>query len=1005
MLVRRRFRRWSAVFVAAALVLTAGVAGAGEPDADESPAEDAPAEGTEVTDGHYQEFDDARGFLNVLPPGQTATLSAEGFAQASEADGAGDETGFPPFFADQRIMYNDLVFNSPGLSDDQLLDYFKDASFGVEPDDVGRTYQPGDRDDVTIIRDKSFNVPHIFGDTREGTMFAQGYATAEDRILYMDVLRNTGRGRLSEFVGFSDTLIGQDLDTLENAPYTEADLQEQIDALKDGTPEQQDVYNDIAAYTEGVNAFLADAEADETLLPFEYQLLGTTPEPWETTDAVAIGGLIGGIFGKGGGREVQNYCGLEAMTEALGAEEAREVYDDLKFANDPSAPVSSTQPAPYMDDLGPVDDAAVADLDCESLFPVGAGDPESAQPVPAAEGAGQDSAGEASLGGPASPAPPETVIDFLGRLDHASTQPASASNALLVNGEHTDDGRPIAVFGPQIGYSVPELIVEKDVHGPGIDARGMGFLGIDMWVLIGRGQDYAWSATSSGADNIDDFVLELCWADGRESEVDATTADGYMHDGECKEIDTFDHVVETTDGIASGPPVTLTWTIQRAPDYGPINQRGPLKDGTPVAIATDRSTYFEEIVSAAGFRNANDPEFMEEGYEAFRRAMGDGITFSFNWFYVDAETAGYQHTCKCPQRAEGVDPTLPTTGGGEFDWTGFLDAEDQPHDADPDRGYVTSWNNKQAPKFTSADDQWSFGPIYRVDMLNSRIEEAIDSGEPVDRAAVVDAMEDAATTDLRAQEILPVLLEIMGLTPPEGRDERLAAMREELELWLEFDGHRRAREKADTVYETPVGPAIMDAWWEPLTYAIFTEENSGDAFRALDLGIHNSPDNHQGSSFSQGSYPQVYNDLTNVAGTPTDGAWDRTYCGNGDLEACRTVLWDSLESTIPLLEEEFKDSADPTAVSSWERTVADDQIEYSSLLVGVPPMNWVNRPTFQQVVQLDTDGRAELRTADAESSDGSSSSNIGVFILIVIGALIVISIVVMLVRAQRKPGT
>lgn len=1004
MLFRRSVRRWAVVLMAASLALSAGVASAGEPDTDGSPTGSGAADPSLGADGHYQEFDDARGFLNILPPGQTSTLTADGFAQATAADNAGDENGFPPFFADQRIMYNDLVFNSPGLGEEQLSAYFKDASFGVEPDDIGRTYQPGGRDDVTVIRDKSFNVPHIFGDTREGTMFAEGYATAEDRILYMDVLRNTGRGRLSEFVGFSDTLIGQDLGSIQNAPYTEEDLQEQIDAMRNGTPEEQGAYEDLVAYTEGVNAFLADAAADDTLLPFEYTLLGTTPEPWETTDAVAIGGLIGGIFGKGGGREVQNYCGLETMREALGADEAQVVYDDLKFANDPSAPVTSTQAAPYNDNLGSPTEAAVPDLDCDSLFPVGGGDPESAQPVPAAEGAGQDSAGEASLRGGAGV--PDTVIDFLGRLGQASTEPASASNAVLVNGEHTDDGRPIAVFGPQIGYSVPELVVEKDVHGPGIDARGVGFLGVDLYVLMGRGQDYAWSATSAGSDNVDDFVLELCWVDGRESVVDVETADGYMHDGECKEIDTFDHVVETTTELLGGDPATLTWHIQRAPDYGPINQRGMLKDGTPVAIATDRSTYFEEVVSVAGFRNVNDPEFMEEGYEAFRRAMGEGITFSFNWLYVDAETTGYQQSCKCPQRAEGVDPSLPTTGGGEFDWNGFLDAEDQPHDANPDRGYVTSWNNKQAPDFTASDSQWSFGPIYRVDMLNSRVEAGIESGEKFDRAAVVDVMEDAATTDLRAQEILPVLLEIMGLTPPDGRDERLAAMREELELWLEFDGHRRAREKTDAVYETPVGPAIMDAWWEPLTYAIFTEQNSGDAFRALDLGIHDSPDSHQGSSFNQGSYPHVYNDLTNMAGTPTDGAWDRIYCGDGNLEACRTVLWDSLEETIPLLEFEFQGSDDPSAVSSWERTVADDQIEYSGLVVGVPPMNWVNRPTFQQVVQLETDGRAELRTADdSTGTSGESSSNIGVFILIVIGVLIVVSLVVMIVRAQRKPGS
>ena len=44
-------------------------------------------------------------------------------------------------------------------------------------------------------------MPHIFGETRYATMFAQGYATAEDRLFLMDVLRHVGRARMSEFLG------------------------------------------------------------------------------------------------------------------------------------------------------------------------------------------------------------------------------------------------------------------------------------------------------------------------------------------------------------------------------------------------------------------------------------------------------------------------------------------------------------------------------------------------------------------------------------------------------------------------------------------------------------------------------------------------------------------------------------------------------------------------------------------------------------------------------------
>ena len=55
------------------------------------------------------------------------------------------------------------------------------------------------------------------------------------------------------------------------------------------------------------------------------------------------------------------------------------------------------QSAPYNDDLGSTNEAAVPDLDCDSLVPVGGGDPESAQPVPAAQGADERTAYNAAF--------------------------------------------------------------------------------------------------------------------------------------------------------------------------------------------------------------------------------------------------------------------------------------------------------------------------------------------------------------------------------------------------------------------------------------------------------------------------------------------------------------------------------------------------------------------------------------------------------------------------------
>ena len=173
-------------------------------------------------------------------------------------------------------MYGDLVYATPGLQPDQVGRYFKDATFGVRAEDVERRYSP--RADVTIVRDKGFGVPHVYGATRDGAMFGLGYAAAEDRLFFMDVLRHAGRGELAGFAGGANAAM--DAEQWEVAPYTEADLQRQADQLDDvlgaaGATIQRDVEHYIA----GINAYISEAKLDPAKMPGEYPPSGGRRAP------------------------------------------------------------------------------------------------------------------------------------------------------------------------------------------------------------------------------------------------------------------------------------------------------------------------------------------------------------------------------------------------------------------------------------------------------------------------------------------------------------------------------------------------------------------------------------------------------------------------------------------------------------------------------------------------------------------------------------------------------
>jgi hypothetical protein len=77
--------------------------------------------------------------------------------------------------------------------------------------------------------------------------------------------------------------------------------------------------------------------------------------------------------------------------------------------------------------------------------------------------------------------------------------------------------------------------------------------------------------------------------------------------------------------------------------------------------------------------------------------------------------------------------------------------------------------------------------------------------------------------------------------------------------------------------------------------------------------------------------------------------WSRTYCGGGDLNACRAALWNAMSQAAADLEAEF---SSPN-VADWKRQIADEDIRHVAVgVTSVPAIEWINRPTFQQVVQI-----------------------------------------------------
>ena len=866
---------------------------------------------------------DYKGFRDVLPPGTNGLANGPGLA-AFLTSGAR-----PAHNDDQLGMYRDLVYASPGITADTLPRYFKDSSFGVRPGDIERTYSPGGRDDVTVVRDKAFGVPHVYATTRAGAMFALGFAAAEDRLFFIDILRHLGRAQLASFAGGAPGNRAFDQMQWSVAPYTEADLERQIQlGLARYGAEGQLIQADSEAYVAGINRYISEAKLDASKMPGEYAAISQPagPEPWKQTDLIATAALVGGIFGKGGAGEVEQAQLLQAWQDRFGRARGTKLWRQLNGLDDPETnntikrkrfdyqqtPRRRAPGANAIPDKGSVTTERIVE-------------------------SGVDSGATARSAEWTLAKSPSGLVAL----------PRANSNALVVSGRESASGRPLAVFGPQVAYFAPQILMEQDVHAPGIDARGASFPGVNLYVQLGRGRDYSWSATSAGQDIIDTFAVLLCNPDGS---APTKESDHYMFRGQCLPMEILRRTntwsPTAADSTASGTQTLRAFRTK----LGLVRARATIR-GKPVAYVELRTTYMHEIESAGGFNDFNNPDKMRNAAD-FQRAASK-IGYTFNWFYADDQDIAYFNSGNNPDRPAGVDPLLPTWS--KFEWKGFNPDDNtaqytrfETHPQIVNQQYLTSWNNRQAPGYNSG-----YYSVHRADPLDDGVKKGIAGTRKMTLPELVDAMESAATVDLRGYSVLPLLLTTLG----RQADPRVQEAIDKLLSWQRRGAHRIDRDR-DNVYEDSDAIAIFDAWWPRLLEAQFKPVMGPALFDAMRKhpAFDNEPNNHGdhlGSAYQDGWYGFVSKDLRTILRRKVRGRYARVFCGNGNLARCRRVLAESLRAAIQVDRSSMYTDSACTAANKPGDQWCYDSIRFRPLGgITQPLIAWQNRPTYQQAIEI-----------------------------------------------------
>jgi acyl-homoserine lactone acylase PvdQ len=822
---------------------------------------------------------------SIVPPGEEGNVTA--------AEVAADDFG--PHFSDQLDLYASLI-DTDDVTEGTIGGYFHSMQFG--PDTIEEEYQP--IDGVTVYRD-SFGIPHIYADSFVNASYALGYTTAEDRLWEADVFRHAARGTLSELIG--PDYLEMDIESRREG-YTEEEVQKMFDDFDDkfGALGKK-IQDGLQAYSDGINAYIAELRTNPTECPAEYQALGNPcPEPdpadWTPLDTLYVAILQLRVFGETAGGELQNAGLYSHLVKKNGADLGAKIYNDLLRRNDPRSPTTippaegkfPSQP------LGPTNMKSVAVPDAAEAIARRVGQRETA------------------------------YKDFLASMGFRSP----ASNALIVGAKESKTGNPLQIGAPQVGYAVPSFFWDVDVHVSGeevADFRGPAVPGASALVPLGRGADYAWTLTTGYSDAVDTKAELLCAPEGEEVTEDSNS---YMFKGECKEMEARDEqfIVKPSAG-SPGAPSVETRTFYRT-IHGPVFARAKV-NGKPVAFVKNRFFWKREVDSIPQFYKWNAAVDSIKDFEA----AASKFTMSFNTFYADHKDIGYFHVGYYPKRPKGYSESLPTWGTGQWEWGGRIPFRKHPKIINPEQGWVANWNNKPAKGWDNYDGiKW--GPIHRVQLLQDEMHKYMDGAKKARLSDLVDVIRQAATRDARAVYLGPKMLRFASsATDPNAAD--AAAL---VKSWIADGAQHLNRDWKDGDTAEDNGPpvAIFEQWYTKLVHQIFDDEIGADAYDLVPTPISDRAMWHDFSSFT-----------LNLFNKKARSKLARNYCddsGTPAKESCKTQVAKALDEALKALTTEQGEDMSAWTVDAW-------MITFSELGLGsAGPIPWQNRGTHNQVIEI-----------------------------------------------------
>ncbi|HEX5006679.1 MAG TPA: penicillin acylase family protein [Hyphomonadaceae bacterium] len=302
-----------------------------------------------------------------------------------------------------------------------------------------------------------WGVPHIFAGSARDAFFLQGYNAARDRLWQVDLWRKRGLGRLS--ASFGPAYLEQD--RAARLLLYRGDMEQEWNAY---SPDAKDI---VTAFTDGLNAYVAEVRAGTKPLPIEFKLTNSTPEEWKAEDVLRIRShaLVSNVSS-----EV-----ARARTVCAGGLEADRLRRHLDPPSHKLAVPNGLDPCSIPDDVLNDYTLGTRQVSFDALKP-------------------------GSLRADRDP-----QIELASAMEAASNE---GSNNWVVAPSKSETGRPILANDPHRQLGVPSLRYVVALNAPGLNIIGAGEPALPG-VSLGHNDDIAFGITIFAMDQEDLYVYEL----------------------------------------------------------------------------------------------------------------------------------------------------------------------------------------------------------------------------------------------------------------------------------------------------------------------------------------------------------------------------------------------------------------------------------------------------------------------------------------------------------------